>query len=486
MTTEGTYPYIRGGVSVWCDHLVKRLPDVTYHIFAIVPSPKQPMCFQLPANVASCRPFPLWGTALPGVQEARFSKTYRRILNTTSDVLEREFLPAFAQVLRGLLGTDDSSERLASGLLALHEFFDSHDYAKAMQSPLAWSEFLKQTTAWYPSETPLTMEEATISMRWLARYLAILAVPVQPVDVVHASMAGLAGVPGVLAKLRRGTPFLITEHGIFLRELYLFLSRTDYPLNCRHFLFSLNRAIVRMNYAFADQVTTLGDFNKMWQLRFGAEPRKITTVPNGVDPSVFQPRPELRPARPTVVTLARVFPLKGITVLLRAAAIVRQQMPDVNFRILGEKADEAYFAQCMAIVREHNLENNIEWGETSKPAEELPKAHLFCLPSISEGMPFSILEAMLCGLPVVATDVGNVASVLGDKGILARPNDPEDLARALLELLAGPHAAERRDYLAQTGRERALADYTINTFTGMFRQIYEELVECHAETSPIA
>lgn len=480
MTTEGTYPYLPGGVSVWCDQMVRRLGDVRFHVFAIVPSPKQPLRFRLPENVDSCTPFPLWGTNLPGAQDSRFSTYYRRALLTDPAVIEQRFTGPFALLVRSILVPGAPSADLASAMLDLHRYFEEYDYATTMQSAQAWSIFLDGCAKWLPADRRLNLEEATACMRWLLRYLGILSVRFPEVDVVHSSIAGLAGVPGVLARLERGTPYVLTEHGIYFRELFLSLAQSGVSVNCRRFLLGLNEAIVRMNYAYADLVTTLGDFNRAWQVRLGAHPAKIVTVPNGVEPEKFFPQPQRRPQQLTVLTLARVFPLKGIEVLVRAIARLKDRVPNVKFRILGEVADRPYHRRCLEIVANHGIQNMIEWGETSDPAGALAEAHVFCLPSISEGMPYSLLEAMLSGCPVVATDVGNVASVLAGKGILARPNDPADLARALLEALDGERAAELRERLAAEAMERARTHFTAEVCATNFRNIYQEVTACQS------
>ena len=478
LTTEGTYPYFAGGVSVWCDQLIRRLKNTAFHVLAIVPSPKHPLRFELPANVSSCRPFPLWGTSLPGLQHSRVSDSFQRSLETTEAVIEDRFLPLFREVLRGFLVRGAPVEPLAEALLGLQIYFETYDYPTTMQSEIAWSAFLEACRRWHTGDRQLNLDEATKCMRWLVRYLGILTIPHPRHDVIHASMTGLAGLHGVLAKLRYGTPYLVTEHGIYLRELYLALSRTDYSLNCRRFLLSLNEAIVRTNYRYADVITSLGEFNRDWQLRLGAPASKIVFVPNGVDPLRFRPEPERRPERLTVLTLARCYALKGIDVLLEAAAIVRDRIPEIRFRILGERADPGYYGQCLSIVDKHRLQPNVEWGETSDPARALNEAHVFCLPSISEGMPYSILEAMLSGCPVVATDVGNVASVLSGSGLLARPKDPASLAGALLQLLNAPGAAERRDRLASTALDRVRQHYTADVCARRFEEIYSGMTVC--------
>ena len=206
-------------------------------------------------------------------------------------------------------------------------------------------------------------------------------------------MAGLAGLPGVILKRERGTRFILSEHGVYLREVYLSLARSTYPEGCRRFLMGFYHAVARTIYHSADTITTLGRFNAHWQQRFGADPERIVLAPNGVDPQRFRPEGP-KAARPTVLTLARIYPLKGIDVLLEAAALVKRLVPDLCVRVLGEPADAAYFARCQEIVRKHHLEGCVEFDQTSTPEVEYRAAHIYCLPSISEAMPFVILEAM--------------------------------------------------------------------------------------------
>ncbi|MBI4876675.1 MAG: GT4 family glycosyltransferase PelF [Acidobacteria bacterium] len=474
MTSEGTYPFFKGGVSVWCDQLISSLSDIDFHVFAIVPSPRQPLVYTLPPNVVSCRPFPLWGTELPGPQEAVFFPTYLRRLRTSPSAIRERFVRPFRTVLRCFLVPGSDPEELAEALLDLHVYFGDHDYAETMLSPEAWSAFLDSCSSHLPRQEWLELEEATACMRWLLRYLAIVAVRYPEVDLVHSSMAGLAGVPGVLLKLLHGTPYLLTEHGIYLRELYLMLGRTGYSLRCKRFLLTLNEAIVQMNYHCADAVTSLGEFNRKWQIRLGVDAAKIVFVPNGADPEVFCPR-EPPPLPLTVLTMARIFPLKGIQHLLRAAVRVHARLPRVRFRILGEVADRDYFEQCLQLVQRNGLEEVVEFGETSDAPAAYRQAHVFCLPSVSEGMPYAVLEAMLCGRPVVATDVGNVADVLGGTGLLAKPNDPEDLARMLLRLLDGAAAESLRATLAARALTRARQTYTIRNSADRFGRLYQAL-----------
>lgn len=472
LTTEGTYPHYHGGVSVWCDQLVRSLPDRQFHVLSIVNSPSCEPVFPLAPNVASVIPVAQWGTEEAGARPEPFSATYQRRAHHSEAGIEKIFLPAFQAAVREIFaGASSDADALGAALAVMHAYFREYDYHSAFASPRTWRTFLRH------AGTSLSLWDATTCLRWLTRFLGILATPLPDVDVVHASMAGLAGIPGVILHRERGTRFILSEHGVYLREVYLSLSRAPYSDGCRRFLMGFYHAIARANYHEADTITTLGTFNSRWQERFGADPDRMVFAPNGVDPSRFKPEGE-KAARPTVLTLARIYPLKGITVLLEAAALVRAQVPDLRVRVLGEVADQAYFAKCQEIIKRNRLESCVEFDVTSSPELEYRAAHVYCLPSISEAMPFVILEAMLSGCPVVATDVGNVADVLSGTGLLARPNDPASLAGQLIRLLAGPEAEADRAHYAERGLARARHTYTLERAMQKFDQLYRQARKC--------
>ncbi len=478
ITTEGTYPHFGGGVSVWCDQLISQLPELDFRVFSIVPGPGLPLQFRLPGNVTGLHAFPLWGTPHAGLPEDDVAGSLRRRQRTTGDAIRREFLPHLRNILDGFIGGDGSTTALADGLAGLHRYARTRDYSTSMNSAEAWGTFLEAYRRAYPESR---LSEATDCMRWLQRYLAVAAAEIPETDVVHATMSGLAGLPGVLAKITRGTPYMLTEHGLHMREMYASLSRGRYLRNARRFLADFHQALVRLNYRYADSITSLGIFNREWQIELGADPDKIRIVPNGVDDTVFKPRPASPRKRPTVLTLARIYPLKGIEPLLEAAAIVRDRVPDVLFRILGEVADEDYYERCLRLVVRHRLEHNVTFSVTREPEKAYCEADVYCLSSLSEAMPYVVLEAMMSGCPVVATEVGNVKEIVANTGLLVHPNNPGELAAALLETLSGEGAGDFRAFLAEAALERARKHYTLNHCVDRFREQYRELQ--HAETT---
>ena len=479
ITTEGTYPCYSGGVSVWCDYLIRELANVNFHIFALTHAPSQPVRFKLPANVQSCCLHPIWGTEEPGIASKDFAYALQRKLRTTDEQIRTGFLPAFEETLAQILSAEPQPELLGTALLALHLYCQEFDYAWSARSPQVWEAFVRLACT---SGLDLSLDDATNCMRWLIRNLSAVSANFPEVDLVHASIATTAGIPGAICKLRSGSTYLLSEHGLHLRELYLSLSRCRYSRPCRAFLLRFYRALTLLSYHFANRITSLGEFNKQWQIRLGADPQKIEIAPNGVEAHRFYPPPA--PAqrdRPVVLTMARIAPIKGIDTLIRASAIVRDKFPETTFRILGEVGDNVFHNECTRLVESLRLRPNVEFGCAKDVAEAYRQADLFCLPSRSEAMPFAVIEAMLSGCPVVASDVGCVAGMLGEHGLVVKPNDPEGLASALMNLLARPKDALRQQ--AASARERALARFTIESFGRQFRAAYGDLKD---ETSGLS
>jgi len=165
----------------------------------------------------------------------------------------------------------------------------------------------------------------------------------------------------------------------------------------------------------------------------GADPGKVTVIPNGVDCQKFQPIP-MRDARrelnlpidrPIVISVGYRLELKGFHILVNAIPKIRERFPDVLVVIVGGQASWAadYLPMIEERVRHHNIgEHVIIVGD--RPQDELANwysaADVFALLTSREGSPNVLMEALACGLPAVATPVGGIPEILGDSrlGIL--------------------------------------------------------------------
>jgi len=484
LCTEGTYPYQSGGVSTWCDTLCKGLPEVDYYIYAITGHPNVTLRYELPSNVKKMIHIPLWGAEEPAeyvLAEVPFSEIYLRKRRTTSQVIEREFIPLFRSFLRGVMGGGGDVAGHGETICALHRYFQSYEYKETFRAQPVWELFKEEILRLYQeghaAERP-SVFDLTTSLRWLYNFLMPLNVPLPQVDIVHSTIASFAGLAGVIAKVERGTPFLLTEHGVFIRERYIAISTSKFTPFTKRFLMGLFAFMTRLNYAYAVRIAPVCDFNIRWESLWGGSRGKIATIYNGVDADVFTPgeKPERTRGRPTVVAAARVMPIKDIKTMIRAAALVREKIPDVLFLVYGSlTADPEYVEECRALIEELGLEDSFKLaGFHSNPAEIYNEGDINVLSSLSEGFPYTVLESMSCGRPVVATDVGGVREALEGFGVLVPPRNPQALADGIVQLLEDD---DLRHELGRRAREEVLAKFRLSGFIEAYREAYQELVE---------
>ncbi len=481
LTTEGTYPFAKGGVSTWCHVLTQQLPEIDFKLLAVVANPYQKQHYDLSANVLEVLKIPLWGTEDPVEYSWRspFSEALKSKKAVSTKLIQTKFLTFFESFLRTVLLAEIEAESFGLLLLALHEYFLRYDYHQTMNSALVWSCFKNLAWDYCQQEADLaevTLAELTEAMRLLYRFLITIHVPVPKTDITHSSAAAFCGLPCIIAKLQRGTPYLLTEHGINIREQYLNLNQSIPSLFVRKFLYRLMGAVVKLNFYFADLVAPVCEYNARWERWWGVPSEKIKVIYNGADPEKFHPTPPITKARPQVMNMGLIFPLKGQLDLIQAAVTVRDKIPDVEFRFYGKASDENYFAQCQKLVREHNLEETINFaGFTSEPWRAYSEADVVVSSSISEGFPFAIIEAMLSGATIVSTDVGGVREAIADTGLMVRAGRPEQMAEAVLKLLL--LSPEKRSQYGKRALDRSLKLFTQKTFLSEHLDTYYQLLK---------
>jgi glycosyltransferase involved in cell wall biosynthesis len=211
----------------------------------------------------------------------------------------------------------------------------------------------------------------------------------------------------------------------------------------------------------------------------GVLPEKIRVILNGVDESVVRcpagPNP-LEPFKgnPTLCAVGRLTEDKGLSLLLRALASLRRDFPSIRLVVAGSGPQEG---RLKVEVRDLRLEDCVHFlGRVDCVAWVYDLADLLVIPSLREGLPCVLLEAMLAGLPVVATEVGAIPDALG-KGELGRLVPPADLAaltEGMRDVISNPG-----DFKELAGRARQVARgrYTAQVMSGRHKELYEELCE---------
>jgi glycosyltransferase involved in cell wall biosynthesis len=199
---------------------------------------------------------------------------------------------------------------------------------------------------------------------------------------------------------------------------------------------------------------------------------RFRVVPNTVDTTVFHP-PASRPTSGGTVRLVNVaghVEVKALDVLLRAFALAGSQQPELRLELIGEGP---LTGELRALAAELGLGDRVTFAGTATPneiAEKLRVAHALTLSSLSENMPLAVLEALCCGLPVAATDVGGIPEAVGGDGSLAPAGDPQALAAAILAVVEQRGRFDPGDIA-----RRAAARWSFEAVGGMWDEIYRAL-----------
>ena len=279
----------------------------------------------------------------------------------------------------------------------------------------------------------------------------------------------------IAAKLakRYGKPFVLTQHNTFIRYENFF-DKVE-RLN--------DLAIGKETLKEADKIITVSNATRDYVLSLGAKPKKVEVMHNGVDLERFRPltgkKEEMRKKlgipqnSKVVITVRRLVFKNGIDTLIECANVAVKKNPNITFLVVGKGPDQI---SVQMKAQQLGIENNFRLTGFVKD-EDLPlyynAADFFVLPSKSgEGLPLVALEAMACGLPVIATDVGGINEVLMEKwGRLVPANRPELLAEAVLEFA-------NEDFSSRSRELRAFVEEKFSWDKNVERlvDIYKELI----------
>lgn len=463
---EGTYPVVTGGVSTWCHRLIGQLPEHDFHLVTIVGLERENR-WPVLDNVRSLTVVPMWDPPRPlGLSAGRRSQQARirdALVRLWAAVLPASGGHCDIEALRAAL-----QDIACSGPMPLSGIFGRIDSTRAILD--AWQPHREAR----PELPPLSAGIAADVARQVDRTLAILDAEWPAVDVMNVTANGAAALLGLVRHWRDGTPMILSEHGVYIRERYLALGAANWPWLTRYLMMAFTRGICELAYADAAALAPVSEFNSRWEVALGADPAIIDPIPNAIDPAEF---PEIltEPDVPTVSFLGRVDPLKDLATLIDAFAIVRQAIPEARLRIFGPtpKGNEEYRAGLEQQISRLALDDTVTFeGPTNGAQPAIEAGHVIALSSISEGLPFSVIEAMMSGRATVNTDVGGVAECTGRDGscgVVVPARDPEAFAASLAWLLRD-HEARRR--MGHAARERALGCFSIDVFERRYRELY--------------
>jgi glycosyltransferase involved in cell wall biosynthesis len=476
LVLEGTYPYVTGGVSGWAHDLIRAQSHLTFQLVTLVPpGPEGPLRFELPANVVGLTRIELQSLPLGSSAPRGFDG----VLRSLEEPLDR------------LMSKSGTLADVTAVLEAIRRCGDVGQEALLNSKP-AWNLLLRM----YEHQCP---HVSFLDYFWTWRTLlfglySVLQAPLPEARVYHALCTGYAGLYATRAHLLTGRPALLTEHGIYTNERRVEITMADWLEGDAVRSLSIDQAhrdlrdlwidtftsYSRACYAACSTIVTLYEGNTFLQLQDGADPDRIRIIPNGIELADVPLRTR-EEAPPTVALIGRVVPIKDIKTFLRAAAILRDYVPDVRVWVLGPlDEDPDYVEECRQLMALLDLESTVEFKGRVALKDYYPLIDVVVLTSVSEAQPLVILEGAALGIPSVATDVGACREMilgrsdeqppLGAAGAVTPLANPAATAEALRSLLTDAEAYER---CALAARDRVRRYYNKSDLDDAYRELYD-------------
>ncbi|WP_144019021.1 GT4 family glycosyltransferase PelF [Demequina sp. NBRC 110056] len=457
LLAEGSYPFVTGGVSTWCDQLIRGLHEHEYDVVAVAGSSREKAAFEMAPNVSDLRIVALWDLASSSRREP-------------TGVEEEAFLDLYRPFLHTALSTQAEQGAFTRALRQLFDFAQSRDLTAALQTDSSIAALSEVWADLHPSD-PMTMLDAVQATELIEHFLRPLSAPVVRADLCHTVSNGLPMLLALAAKWTYGTPVIMSEHGVYLRERYLAFRDIRYRWPVKTVVLALFRRLCATGYAAADAIAPVNLYNQRWETRHGADPDAIETAFNGILADDFQPagaEPEVR----TVGWVGRIDPLKDLETLIKSFALVHAQVPDAVLRLFGPTppGNARYEQRLRDLAADLDIEAQVRFEGPIRPVTRAyEQSTVVALSSISEGLPYTVMEAMMCGRSTVSTDVGGIPELVGDAGMLVPPRDPKAFAEACVTLLTDD---ARRHDMSEQARARALNLFQLGQMLETFRGLY--------------
>jgi len=477
---EGTYPAVRGGVAGWVNQLITGNPDVSFGVL-FIGSRKEDykgIVYDLADNLVFLDMNYLFEEeTLPDPEERRGNEKVR------------------------LLGTLlEDTEGIPKQLFSLEFYTQEVTLSDFLYGKETWN-FFEEFYLKYELDIPFVKVFWTFKNLFLPLWRAASIVEKflslnKKVSVIHSPSTGYAGFLSALIKKALGVPFLLTEHGIYVKERKIDISSSEIfgineklrknpfdidPLKKFWINFFIN--LGKFAYENADKITCLYEDARKVQVSLGAPPEKTSVIPNGIKLETFNPVFHVASPKPVVALIGRVVPIKDVKTFIKAIKLLNQRLSVEGWVVGPTDEDPEYYQECLNLVEILDLKGKVKFLGFQKTPEVLKEVGLSTLTSISEGMPLIVLESFAGGIPFVATNVGACRQLiyggldskdveLGRAGIVVPVASPSETAQAYEELLTDEDLWRR---CSLTGRKRVELYYTYEKFIDNFRKVYRDL-----------
>lgn len=239
----------------------------------------------------------------------------------------------------------------------------------------------------------------------------------------------------------------------------------------------------RLSHTVPEVILSCSEAGAKVHTNLGYAATRMRVVPNGVDAARFAPQPDARSSvraefgftedLPLIGLTARIDPQKDHPGFFRAINAFFAAGGDAYFLLAGRDVTLEHWQLPQLREDTGRPERIVLAGQRLDVPRLMAALDLATSSSLGEAFPLAVVEAMACGIPVAATDVGDCRLIIGDTGVVVPPADPEALADAWTRLLA--LTAEDRREMGRRARDRVLENYTIERLASSVWELYREL-----------
>jgi polysaccharide biosynthesis protein PelF len=504
--TEGTYPFVRGGVSTVIHQIIQENPQLTFGVIYIGWDRDNNLISKYPTldNLKSIDTLFLneYSVEKP---LSLLQKLYAKPFDAKST---HELFQAFVQ-----MRDENSYEALEK---IYFDYFNPNTRKSDLIQILNSTMFLEILLNKY-TDTNMTLNDLFWLQKDLIHLLDNLVGRCYPkAKVYHSHTQGYAGFAASLAALQNDGEFFLTEHSLYLRDVKGYIDNNfvavsgDPKVSIFYKMCSIQKKnawntwfdmLGKWTYHHASAISYLYQKIACDAQALGAASERCHIIPNGINPDDFSPVRIAQSDRSLhrekndhvwiISLVGRVVPVKGILDMIQTAFEMLQltHKPFVIELVGPVDEDPAYYSQCITLVKSLQLETVVKFLGPQKVTEYLRQSDMVVLSSHSEALPMALLEAMACSLPVVSTNVGSVEDIVMNPihdqklpacGLVVEKQNPQRLAMAVCELMNNSNLYQE---MAQAGLKRVESGYSLNKVMQKYNTLYKFLGSKRAESA---
>jgi glycosyltransferase involved in cell wall biosynthesis len=264
------------------------------------------------------------------------------------------------------------------------------------------------------------------------------------------------------SRLLGSVPLILTNHGLTSASAPDWLN-TIYT-----------HSVARITFSTADCILCYTDIERNNLEKLGVPGNKIRVIHNGVDTDLFSPHKiETGKKVQQLLWVGRFVPGKGVNFLIDAFYKIVKKFPDTRLVLVGEGPQKG---SINTQIEKLGIRNNVEiydYCDNSRLPDLFNQSDIFILPSLMEGVPRTMLEAMACGIPVIVTELPHLKKIVGGAGLFISRGDSEMLSESIIQLLNDNKMAS---YLGEKGRMKILKDFSWRDTVEQTLNVYKEFI----------